>query len=106
MEEVTAQQIRASSSEHHPQLARTSLGSRDQRPANTVSMYVGLGKEKIRPKQVGKEGRPGSRRSESTHLQRTQHKSLVRYRKLEGNNDTSFSALNPLKEYKRQALRG
>jgi hypothetical protein len=61
-------------------------------------MYVGIGKQKILPKTVTDFPLTGTKRSESIHLQKTQHKSLLRYRKVDAtNNDTSFSALNPLK---------
>ena len=89
-------------------MPRNSVGAKDHRPANTVSMYVGIGKQKILPKTVTDFPlNSGTKRSESIHLQKPQHKSLLRYRKVDvTNNDASFSALNPLKEFKRQTLRG
>ncbi len=123
---IPSKHTRANSSENVNSLPRES--AKDHRPANTVSMYVGIGKQKILPKTVT-EFPVGSKRSESMALQKkegspmkeglplqrqtsghggkAQHKSLLRYRKMEGsNNDNSFSALNPLKEFKRQTLRG
>lgn len=84
------------SSQH---LGRPSLASGDHRQSNTVSMYVGIGKQKILPKQVTGFPLPtAGRRSESSRFEKTELKSQVRYKKLDATtNDASFSALNPLK---------
>jgi hypothetical protein len=129
---VPSKHTRANSSENVNNLPRDS--AKDHRPANTVSMYVGIGKQKILPK-TATDFPVGSKRSESIAMQKREgslqkegfplqregfpmqkqtsghggkaHKSLLRYRKMEGSsNDNSFSALNPLKEFKRQTVRG
>lgn len=97
---IPSKHIRANSSENvSSQMGRDSVGAKEHRPANTVSMYVGIGKQKILPKTVTDfQMNSGSKRSESIHLQKPQHKSLLRYRKIDATtNDASFSALNPLK---------
>lgn len=91
---------RAVSSENvSSHLDKEAVGSKDHRPANTVSMYVGIGKQKIMPKTANNFALSStSKRSESIHIQKTQHRSLLRYRKLDGPaNDTIFSAMDPLK---------
>lgn len=104
---AVTKQERAASSENGSRFISQPSLSRDKRPANTVSMYVGVGKQKILPK-------PGTalskhtvgRRSESQHNQRGQQKTLIRYRKLDASaGEASFSNMNPLKEFKRQTLR-
>jgi hypothetical protein len=97
---VPSKHVRANSSENFSSFkGRDSVGIKDPRPANTVSMYVGIGKQKILPKTVTDFPiNHANKRSESIHLQKPQHKSLLRYRKIEATtNDASFSALNPLK---------
>lgn len=95
---VPSKHTRANSSENVNGLSRDS--AKEHRPANTVSMYVGIGKQKIFPK-TATEFPVGSKRSESTVIQKQesspqgfpvqkqasahggkQHKSLLRYRKL------------------------
>jgi hypothetical protein len=96
---VPSKHTRANSSENVKGLPRDS--AKDHRPANTVSMYVGIGKQKILPK-TATEFPVGSKRSESSviqkqesspnglplqkqtsaHVGKQQHKSLLRYRKL------------------------
>lgn len=76
----------------------------EKRPQNSVSLHLGVGKPKILPKAVTplKQGR----RSESQHMQKTQQKSVLRYRKLNvSTGEANFTPNNPLKEFKRQALR-
>jgi hypothetical protein len=103
-----ALQHRATSTEHANPFFLSPPPVRQHRPSNTVSMYVGIGKPKLLPKPPASfHLPPASRRSESTHAPKTEQKGLTRYRKLEvTTNDASFSALNPLKEFKRQTLRG
>lgn len=71
-------------------------------------MYAGIGKHKLPAKPVaGFPKSSGSRRSESTHTVKPLHRSLIRYKKMEGAaNEASFVGLNPMKEFKRQAVRG
>lgn len=57
------------SSQH---LRRPSLASGDHRPSYTVSMYVGIGKQKILPKQINDFPLPtAGRRSESIRHEKT-----------------------------------
>lgn len=70
-------------------------------------MYVDVGRQKILPKPVTQLVKHGvNRRSESQHFQKTQQKSQLRYRKLNATaGEGTFTGMNPLKEFKRQAMR-
>lgn len=76
------------------------------RTNHASSTRSGLPHRKVLPGNRPRHQRSDARRSESTHLNKTNEKTLARFNKLDLTVGEGFGGGNPMKEYKRQTLRG
>jgi hypothetical protein len=102
-------QIQLPSEEQDPRTQSAVSGTRQYRTNHAMSTHSVLPPRKIIPKHVSLAKKAEPRRSESTHINKSNDRSLFRYKKLDltaGEGGLSILGGNPLKEYKRQTLRG